>query len=50
MRTLDIPQANNIAYLLTALTVLGEETANPAQIAEAVGDLDSRFGPVNEAV
>jgi hypothetical protein len=44
MRTLDIPQANSITRLLTALAALGENTATAAQIAEALGDLDPRHG------
>jgi hypothetical protein len=44
MRTLDIPQANSIAGLLTALAALGEETATAAQIAAALGGLDARHG------
>jgi hypothetical protein len=44
MRTLDIPQANSITRLLTALAALGEDTATAAQIAAALGDLDPRHG------
>jgi hypothetical protein len=44
MRTIDIPQANSIAHLLTALAALGEDTATAAQIAAALGDLDPCHG------
>jgi hypothetical protein len=44
MRTLDIPQANSIARLLSALAALGEDTATAVQIAAALGDLDPRHG------
>jgi hypothetical protein len=44
MRTLDIPQANSIARLLSALAALGEDAATAAQIAAVLGDLDPRHG------
>ncbi|HEU4322168.1 MAG TPA: hypothetical protein VFS21_03380 [Roseiflexaceae bacterium] len=44
MRSIDIPQANQIARVLAALAALGDGCATAAQIAVALGGLDPRHG------